>query len=140
MVELDSGRFVLVIDLRQLRVKFWSTAWAPAGELGSLMPTQELTLDVEQEEGAFYCDLIKEDGSKCTRPFETRHALLAHQRMANDGQHGYRSLAYQVVKANQCPICSTVLADKLNFQRVFHFTDFAMDFVLRWPKRGNQRM
>ena len=31
----------LAIDVRQLRNKFWTSEWAPAGELGEMMPTQE---------------------------------------------------------------------------------------------------
>ena len=51
------------------------------------------------------CELQDSTGKVCGREFQTRRALLAHQRFSTAGGHSFRSIAHTITVTNQCVYC-----------------------------------
>ena len=111
------------VDVSELRAKSISVQIPPPGFTDGT--TQSPAATRTEFADGHVCELLRVDGSICGQRFQTQKALFAHQRFAQDGEHGTEVHAATLVVTNQCPFCSSAFSSiasaKNHFRRaLFH--------------------
>jgi len=80
------------IDVHQLKQKYLAVALAPPDfEQHMVTAMTQVATDPIDDVMLYECTLRAADGDICHAKFKHEHGLLAHQRMALGGEHGFRS-------------------------------------------------